>query len=199
MVVGDRPASRKAQAQWRREQLLRVAARVFAQRGIEAATMKDIGEAAGITPGLIHYYFGSKEALIVSVIERFSFLEQLEHDVTASVDLSVREVLEIVCAHFAKVLEEYGDVVTMAFTGLSNPIVRAEFEGLVRSGVAILGSFLEERVASGELRSHDCTVSARALLSALVICHVTESDLDVHALVEILMGGVAQTESRTLP
>src|SRR5260370_17586415 len=53
----------------RRDQIIDAAMRVFAQKGFIKATNKDIAREAGITPGLIYYYFESKEALLKAIIE----------------------------------------------------------------------------------------------------------------------------------
>jgi TetR/AcrR family transcriptional regulator, regulator of cefoperazone and chloramphenicol sensitivity len=39
------------------------ALRLFAERGIAAATVRDIAKAAGVSSGLVRHHFGSKEAL----------------------------------------------------------------------------------------------------------------------------------------
>jgi TetR/AcrR family transcriptional regulator, regulator of cefoperazone and chloramphenicol sensitivity len=39
------------------------ALRLFAQRGIDGATIRDIAKAAGVSAGLVRHHFGSKEAL----------------------------------------------------------------------------------------------------------------------------------------
>jgi len=56
----------------RREQILNAAVRVFARKGFERATNKDIAEEAGITAGLIYHYFASKEMLLKAAIDAFS-------------------------------------------------------------------------------------------------------------------------------
>ena len=53
----------------RRDQIIDVAMRIFAQKGFIKATNKDIAREAGITPGLIYYYFESKGALLKAIIE----------------------------------------------------------------------------------------------------------------------------------
>jgi AcrR family transcriptional regulator len=39
------------------------ALRLFADRGIDGATIRDIAKAAGVSPGLVRHHFGSKEGL----------------------------------------------------------------------------------------------------------------------------------------
>src|SRR5689334_18964709 len=43
---------------------------LFARRGFEAASLADIGEAAGVSRGTPSYFFGSKEPLYQAVLER---------------------------------------------------------------------------------------------------------------------------------
>jgi AcrR family transcriptional regulator len=52
----------------RRKQLLRVALKVFASRGYAAAKISDIAEEAGLSHGLVHYYFKSKEEIFVEAV-----------------------------------------------------------------------------------------------------------------------------------
>jgi TetR/AcrR family transcriptional regulator, cholesterol catabolism regulator len=51
----------------RRERLIEVAARVFNQKGYEAASLREICEAAGILPGSMYHHFRSKEDLYVTL------------------------------------------------------------------------------------------------------------------------------------
>lgn len=52
-----------------RERLLDAALACFAAEGIRAASIKSIARQAGVTPALVHYYFGSKEDLQAAVVE----------------------------------------------------------------------------------------------------------------------------------
>ena len=53
-----------------REAILDAAERLFSQRGLEAASLGDIGAAAGLSRGAPGYFFGSKEDLYRAVLER---------------------------------------------------------------------------------------------------------------------------------
>jgi TetR/AcrR family transcriptional regulator len=52
-----------------RERLLDAAVARFAVRGIAATSLRDIATEAGVTPALLHYYFGDKVQLQDAVIE----------------------------------------------------------------------------------------------------------------------------------
>ena len=57
-------ATYSAKAQLTRAHLLATALRVFRERGLEAATMRELASAAGTSLGSAYYYFPSKEAII---------------------------------------------------------------------------------------------------------------------------------------
>jgi len=50
--------------------LLEAAARLFAERGPAAVSVRDIAAEAGVNHGLVHRHFGSKEALLGEVLDR---------------------------------------------------------------------------------------------------------------------------------
>jgi len=63
-----------------RESLLEAAIDVFAERGIDGATIADITGRAGVAQGLVNYYFGGKEQLVQAVIDRwFEMLLGIAH------------------------------------------------------------------------------------------------------------------------
>src|SRR5947199_8211630 len=50
--------------------LIAAACKLFARRGYEATTTREIAAAAGCAEGLIHRYFGGKEGLLLALIKR---------------------------------------------------------------------------------------------------------------------------------
>lgn len=52
-----------------KEKIVDAAYRTLARRGYHETSMKDIAAEAGVAPGLAHYYFETKEDLLVAAIE----------------------------------------------------------------------------------------------------------------------------------
>ncbi|MFK7917378.1 MAG: TetR/AcrR family transcriptional regulator [Ilumatobacter sp.] len=52
----------------RRDEILAAAARVIAERGIKQATVRDIGDAAGILSGSLYYHFESKDQIVLELL-----------------------------------------------------------------------------------------------------------------------------------
>jgi TetR/AcrR family transcriptional regulator, cholesterol catabolism regulator len=55
----------------RRDELLDLAATMFAQRGLRATTVRDIADSAGILSGSLYHHFKSKEQMVEEVLRDF--------------------------------------------------------------------------------------------------------------------------------
>lgn len=81
-----------------REALLSAAKKVFALKGFEGATVKDLADEAGVNISLVSYHFGGKENLYRTCMESFGFerLEAAERILkapTSKEDLNIRLTL----------------------------------------------------------------------------------------------------------
>ena len=55
----------------RRDELLELAAVMFAERGLRATTVRDIADSAGILSGSLYHHFASKEEMVDEVLRTF--------------------------------------------------------------------------------------------------------------------------------
>ena len=78
----------------RRDELLKIAAQLFAERGFRNTTVRDIADAAGILSGSLYHHFDSKESMVDEILQTFqSQLFAAYDDVLAS-NLSPRQRIE---------------------------------------------------------------------------------------------------------
>jgi AcrR family transcriptional regulator len=91
-----------------RGRLLEAALRIFAEKGVHAASVREITEAAGANIAAVNYYFGSKSALVAATLERYvrpivrartGGLDDLERQCSrtparGAADAATREVVE---------------------------------------------------------------------------------------------------------
>ena len=90
---------RREPAEKRREELIFAALEMIADKGVHGASIRNIAERAGVTPGLIRHYFHSKEELVAAAYEHHmtvltgkvvecadgeTAIEQLKNFITAS-------------------------------------------------------------------------------------------------------------------
>jgi AcrR family transcriptional regulator len=95
----------------RRGELLDIAARLFAERGLRATTVRDIADAAGILSGSLYHHFDSKESMVDEILR--GFLDALfeRYREIAGRGLGPRETLEaIVVASFEAIDEHHAAV-----------------------------------------------------------------------------------------
>ncbi|AFM19355.1 transcriptional regulator [Mycolicibacterium chubuense NBB4] len=69
-MTGQRPAA-VSPANTRRDELLALAATMFAERGLRATTVRDIADSAGILSGSLYHHFSSKEEMVDEVLRGF--------------------------------------------------------------------------------------------------------------------------------
>ena len=81
----ERKFERKSE-QCRKKDLIEATLAVIANQGIDAATVRAIAVEANVTPGLIRYYFSSKEELVAAAYE---------HHMTAMTDASGNSIADI--------------------------------------------------------------------------------------------------------
>ncbi|MGN2641927.1 TetR/AcrR family transcriptional regulator [Nocardia takedensis] len=88
--------------QTRRDELLALAAELFAERGLRATTVRDIADAAGILSGSLYHHFDSKESMVDEILR--GFLDDLfgRYREIVAEGLSARDTLE------ALVIASYG-------------------------------------------------------------------------------------------
>jgi TetR/AcrR family transcriptional regulator, cholesterol catabolism regulator len=192
--MNEARSTRRRQAEQRRAQLIDTALNVFAQKGLEGATVKDLSEGAGVAHGLLYHYFRSKEDLLHAALERHYFLPELRRLTSPDRDRPAQEVLLDVGKGFAAMLRERRPLLqVMIREAPTNPAVAERIAQAQRESVHLLSDYLESRVVAGELRPHDTQATARLLLYTVLMSHLTNT-LDqsfLMAVVETILHGVA--------
>lgn len=79
----------------RKREILDTAMQLFAERGFEATSLRDIAKHMGITPGLVYHYFDSKQKLFEAAME--CYVEDITADIVRSLrstDLDFRQKID---------------------------------------------------------------------------------------------------------
>ena len=144
------------------------AAPLFAERGLDGATMSDIAEVTGIPRATLYYYFGGKEAVFACMCGLV--LDRFEEAISAALSVPgpaaerlggvVRAQLGFCAAHPAAFLAMHLD--------LGRAARRAEMsQRILRSYLRPVAALLEEGAADGTMRPvASARVTAAALLGA---------------------------------
>jgi len=183
--------TRQEQALRRREQFIDAALAVFAAKGVDGTSIKDIAKAASVTPGLLYHYFSSKEALVVAVLTERGFTTQLETLLSARADDPASVVLPELVRAFDQMLAANADLVSVFFSiSHVNAAAGGALQDFVATGQSLLESYLKSRAAVGELDPKLVGVAARTLFAAVAIGHKTGQRVDPDDLVALVLRGL---------
>lgn len=179
-----RLTSRQRQAAARRDEILKTALGLFAERGFDATSTKQIAKEAGIAEGLIFHYFPTKAGLLTAILEnrlegRRAFRSELRPLLEEARGKSASEVLLGVASGWLATLRRDEEIVVVLFTAAQiNPEVRAAWQGLIREGTDLLTGYLAARVETGELREDlPLQTAATMFVSSLMIFFLTRRHL----------------------
>jgi AcrR family transcriptional regulator len=112
------PTLRQRQAQLTRDEILRAARRLFAERGYARTTVRDIAEAAGVSSQTVYDSIGSKQALVANLndlIDAEAGIPSLAAAAARSGDPLQVAALSAKVAR--SILEHCGDILRAVVTG----------------------------------------------------------------------------------
>lgn len=157
----------------RRQQIIDGALHVFADKGFERATNKDIAEAAGIgSAGLIYHYFKDKSDLLRQVVEQRAPVLKLLNDTDPMIDRPPREMLKIFGTAFVDTMTNQAAIGLFKIIlgeSIRRPMV-ADMINTVGPGraFAFLRGYLERQMEAGNLRRMDAGAAARSFIGPLL-------------------------------
>jgi AcrR family transcriptional regulator len=151
-------------------QILSESAKVFAQKGYDGASMRDIAEACGISKSLLYHHFSSKDEIyariaIGSTRELYAFVSARIPDAASASD-KILAFMVATADYFARYRWAWM-ASTAAFWNdnerarqKERMIWRDQYEGLLRH-------LIEQAVENGEFRVLDVPLAGRLILSGL--------------------------------
>ncbi|MFI6299423.1 TetR/AcrR family transcriptional regulator [Nonomuraea sp. NPDC050790] len=173
---------RQVDHQQRRTLVARALWRVIAEQGLEAASLREVAAAAGVSIGQLQHYFGSKESML-----RFT-IEQLAEETGGRIlnlaaaggpvlDVLRRVVAELVPSTPERRIEQSAWTAFLAHSAVDHEIARI-LRDQYRASRAVLEQSLRHAQAAGEVGpSVDPGVAAATLL-ALVDGLSIQAELD---------------------
>jgi AcrR family transcriptional regulator len=132
--------------------------RSVAQRGTAGSTFDHVSREAGVSRGLLHYYFGTKEQLLAEAVRRECQLrlERLEDQLSAA--KTAEDFIDLMAQSLRETVREDPDFVTLVFELFTlsrrNDDIAVEFAGLMRSTRDQVAQMLAAAQREGVLRLH---------------------------------------------
>jgi AcrR family transcriptional regulator len=153
-----------------RARILDAGARLFADHGYEAVTLRQICEEARVSKGAIYHYFESKEHLLSAIV--VSSLEQLlahvaRHAQTGPTASDRLRGFIVSQAEFFEARTAGFRVAMARFASLGDAESQARIDSLRRAYVGSVRGLFAAGIASGEFRQLDVRAATRMVLAIL--------------------------------
>jgi AcrR family transcriptional regulator len=184
--------------QGRRRQILDAAQKVFAAKGFNGASIKDLAKAAKISPGLLYWYFENKTHLVTSLLT-----ERVEEGLGAlqesvSFDAPPEEFLPQFGRFFMGLYERPMNSALfkiMITNAQSFPAtVRQAQTGVVYRMLGTLQSYFQRQIDAGRIRPCDTEMLTRTfmggIIAFLLLKHVLQDKRTQETSIEALVDGI---------
>ena len=160
--------------------ILAAAYSVLSQRGIEQATVKEVARLAGVAPGLVHYYFASKDVLLQEVLQmagrRYAGL--IEQMLALPPRQLAKEMLQEPQTRVAKESEWYRFKYELLAIGLHNEAVAPSARLMLEKGRECIASMVQ-RITGARAGGEDLSAVLMACFDGLAIQKIIDPSFDI--------------------
>jgi TetR/AcrR family fatty acid metabolism transcriptional regulator len=150
----------------RKEQILKAAERVFAQKGFAEATISDVAREAGLSDATIYEYFTSKEELLFSIPGETTRRGKEILDFHLNYVRGAGNKIRSIVYHYLWFYQNNPDYASIAMLVLkqNRKFLETEAYQVVREGSRVILRVVEEGIATGEFRSDAQPILVRAVI-----------------------------------
>ncbi|HEX5852810.1 MAG TPA: TetR/AcrR family transcriptional regulator [Solirubrobacteraceae bacterium] len=159
-VTTTRPASgaTRSLSGEKAQRIIDAMRRSVARRGTAGSTFEHVSREAGVSRGLLHYYFGTKEQLLVEAVRRDCELrlERLERQLSTA--KTAEDFIGLMAKNLQDTVHEDPEFVTLVFELFTmsrrNEDIALEYAGLMRRMREQVAGMLAAAQSEGILRLH---------------------------------------------
>ncbi len=127
-----------------------------AKRGAAGSTFEHVAREAGVSRGLLHYYFGTKERLLVEVVRRDSEIRVARLDAPLAEARSVDDVLAVLVSSLTDLIDNEPAFFLLLYelfsAGRRNPEIQREVGQLFDTTRSHVAEVLERKQREGVLK-----------------------------------------------
>lgn len=127
-----------------------------AERGAAGSTFEHVAREAGVSRGLLHYYFGTKERLLVEVVRRDAELRIARLDEMLERAKTVDDVLDVLVSSLTDMIENDPGFFLLLYelfsAGRRNPDIQHEVGQLFERTRTHVGAVLRAKETEGVLK-----------------------------------------------
>ena len=181
-ISANRPNGARMTGENRRLQILRVAMRLFSQRGFRGTTTKEIARAAGVSEAMVFRHFATKKELYSAILdhkacvhETMDPLQVVANAVAAKDDVAVFEGLALDALNQHDCDPEFHRLLLHSALE-EHELAQMFWEKFVKRVYRTLRSYIRERQREGAMKNVEPLVVVRAFVG-MIIHHSLNNNL----------------------
>jgi AcrR family transcriptional regulator len=212
------PPGARLSAEERRKEILRVAVRLFSQRGFRGTTTKEIAQAAGVSEAIIFRHFATKQELYAAILDHKACDSGMEDpcDLVAEAvqrkdDRAVFEGLALAALQHHEHDTEFNRLLLYAALE-GHELAQMFWERTVLNFYEFLSGYIKERQQDGAMRDVEPRVVVRAFIGTIIhhslnnnlwdphrrLLNITNQDA-AREFTKILLEGVTTNNTKRTP
>jgi AcrR family transcriptional regulator len=164
----------------RKQQILDVAASLFARKGFQGTTTREIALRASVNEAILFRHYPTKVGLYWAVIEDRCTRSHQRENLRATLDLQASdfEIFRVIAEDILRrTAEDKARTRLLLFSGLENHrLARRFFRTYVAGYYELLAGHIERRIASGIFRRVDPILAARSFIG-MIFYHIMVQEL----------------------
>ncbi len=171
MSEAEEPRGQRKKATVRKEEIIGIAAEMFALRGYNGTSLRDIADRAGLTKAALYYHFPDKEQIFEVVV--MTRLAALIADATEAAegagDQPLKKIEAVLVASAGRIDRDRSGWVASsnAFWSIENTQNRTRIVEMRDQYEKILRDAIRDAMAQGLIREDDAGLIGRLLLTGL--------------------------------
>lgn len=155
-----------------REVIAHVATKMFAERGYQGASIRDLAEAAGVTKPVLYYYFKSKENLFITLInEAYDFFYAKMEEIFTDTNDFWERLYRITRLYFS-LYSQFEDTVRLIYLTAFGPrgmMPKVDLVKLEERHFEYLGELFRDGIEKGFIRNEQIELLIQHYLGSISI------------------------------
>ena len=174
-----------------RERLIAAGYTLLSEKGFEATTVKEIARLADVSPGLFHYYFASKDELLLAVLyeagKRFSQQMMQELQLLMASGNAFPDIAMLATARIAKKDPAWYRLRYELYAlGLRNPVFLPAVGEFLAKGRQEIAWVLQELIGIDDSQAQAIAAVIHASSDGLALQQLAQPELDLTAAYQLV-------------
>jgi AcrR family transcriptional regulator len=170
----------------RRAQIIEAATAVFAEKGYQRATVKEIAARAGLAPGTIYLYFASKRDVLLALADHL-IAQAIDKIAAQAAQLSAEGYIRVIMQDRVRFVRENAALIRAVAAELwtDEELLRRFWQQLVPRFFFIAAGHMRVQIAAGKLRPAKVEVVLPAVIGGVLLLGLLKEALPGNLLDDV--------------